>query len=367
MIRAALVALALLAGCAPALASSGVISGAIRWDAWYEDTPGDVCAQAQQVLSPAAWQIRAPWFASIASVYRLTTVGAQANMDAEIGYAHAAGLKFWAFNEYPTTSPSSTLCLRQGWTLYQASSLKAQMNWAWISQLSDLGTTGSYATQVANYVTNFSDAHYQPVLSGRPLWFIFWSSANFVGSWGGSYSNLAAMITALRAAASTAGIGNPYVVVMDTAANAPAEMTGIGADAISYYNASNYGTYSALVTRNENNWTSFAATGDSMIPTAVVGWDRRPFYQQPQSWYNSGSSPYVGMNEYTADGTVSQVAGHIQDGVTWVQGHATADPADVLLIYAWDECAEGGGNMLIPTVGDPPPSALLSAVSAFLP
>lgn len=359
-------ALILLLAHTPALAASGVISGAIRWDAWYENTPGDTCAQAQQVLSPAAWQNRAPWFAQVSSPYVLTAIGTQADMDAEIGYAQAAGLKFWAFNEYAVGSPS--ICIKQSWNLYQASSLKSQIKWTWVSDIGNLGSTGNYSTQVAGYITNMQDPQWQTVLSGRPLWFLFWNASNFSSHWGSSLSNLGAMITAVRAAATAASIGNPYIVIMNgNLTQAVQELKGVGADAIGYYNSSNYGTYSSLVSRNEAQWASFSNTGQSMIPTAVVGWDRRPFYQQPQSWYNQGSAPYVGMAEYTADGTVTAVADHIQDGVTWVQGHSSADPSAVLLVYAWSECAEGGANNLIPTLGDPPPSALLTALSAFLP
>ena len=349
-------------------AASGVISGAIRWDAWYENTVGDVCAQAQTVLNPLAWQARAPWFAQAAGDYGLTIVGSQANMDSEIGYAHGAGLKFWAFVEYPVGDPS--VCLRQAWTLYQASSAKANINWTWISDLSDLGSTGNYSSQVAKYVSNFQDPQWQTVSSGRPLWFILWDG-NFASHWGSSYANVAAMITALRAAALAASLGNPYIVVLNTNTNitqAVQEASGIGADAAGSYGASYWGAYvGGLVTRAENSWTTLANTGFPVVPTAVVGWSPAPFFQQPQSWYDLGNSPFVGMNEVTIDGSVTQVANHIQDGVTWVQGHASADPSAVLLIYAWDECAEGGGNMLIPTVGNPPPSSLLSALSGFLP
>ncbi len=343
--------------------SSGVISGAIRWDAWYEATPNDVPDQAQQCLSLNEYQSRAPWFAQKGQNV-LRAVGTQANMDAEISYAVGAGLKFWAFDESGVGNP-----LRSGWTLYQASSLKSQIKWCWISQPGNMGSTGNYAGQVANYITNFRDSQYQTVLGGRPLWFVLWNASTFSSAWGSSYANLAAMISAVRTAASAAGVGNPYIVVMDSVTASPVEAVGIGADAINYYNASNYGNYASLVSRNEAAWTSYAAAAGALdfIPTAVCGWDRRPFYARPQSWYNPGASPYVNMFLYTSDGTVSQVAQHIQDCVTWVRGHSTADPAAAMLIYAWNEHVECGGNCLNPTVGNPPPSTLLSALSAFLP
>jgi hypothetical protein len=251
--------------------SSGVISGAIRWDGWYEATQNDMPDQAQQCLSLVEYQSRAPWFAQVAGSNVLRIVGSQANMDAEIGYAAGAGLKFWAFNEYGVGNP-----LRNGWNLYQSSSFKSQMKWCWISQLNYLGSTSNFSTQVANYISNFKDPQYQKVMGNRPLWFLFWSAANFNGSWGGSYTNLAAMITALRAAATATSIGNPYIVVMDSSTNAPLEAAGIGADAVGYYNASNYGAYSNLVSNNEANWTTFSKAAGNLgfIPTAVCGWDR---------------------------------------------------------------------------------------------
>ena len=336
---------------------TSVIPGAIRWDAWYFNSPGTVSQQAQAVLSPAQYQARAPWFSSV-SHSGISSVGTQANMDSEIGYAAAAGLKFWAFNEYTASHDPD---LRLAWSLYQSSALKSKINWAWISDIGNLGSTGNFASQVTAYVKNFQDAQYQTVLGGRPLWFLNWNASNFAADWGSSYSNLAAMITALRAATVAAGLQTPYIVVMDSATNVVAEMTGIGADAISYYNASNYGTYAQLVAANEAIWKTYAAKGESFIPTAVVGWDRRPFITTPEPWYNTGTET---ITQFTADGTVQQVAQHIQDGAVYVGGNPSIAQSGVLLIYAWDECAEGGANMLIPTLGNPPPSSLLAAVGS---
>ena len=339
---------------------SALTIGAIRWDAWYSSTQGSVSQQAQAVLSPSQYQARAPWFSNVLSTSSIVSVGNQSNMDSEIGYATAAGLKFRAFNEYTASHDPD---LRLAWSLYQSSVFKSKINWTWISDIGNLGSTGNFSSQVTAYVKNFQDPQYQTVLGGRPLWFLIWNASNFSSLWGSSYSNLAAMITSLRAATVAAGLQTPYIVVMDSIAGVATEMSSIGADAISYYNNSNVGNYAALVASNEAKWSTYAATGEPFIPTAIVGWDYRPFITTPEPWYNTGTGS---INTYTADGAVTQVAQHIRDGAAYVKANPAIVPSSVLLIYAWDECAEGGANMLIPTLGDPPPSSLLAAVASVL-
>ena len=342
------------------------VVGAIRWDAWYSNSPGTISAQAQTVLGITTWRARLPWFFEIENNTTAITIGSQDDIDMEIQWANTAGLNFWAFNEYVIGNNSD---LRIAWNLYQASSFKSQMNWCWISDLGNLGSTGNYSSQVSSYVTNFSDPQYQTVLSGRPLWYIIWNIGNYASHWGSSYTNIASMITSLRSACSSANIGNPYIVIFDFASlthpidNFGFEVNGIGADAIGFYNASSYGRYSQLVTATENNWTTYAGQGLKFTPTACVGWDRRPFIQTRVPFYNPG---FETINQYAGEGTIPQIISHIGDGLTYIAKNPLIVDSDTLLIYAWNEFAEGSVNMLCPNWQNPPPSQLLAALGVLL-
>lgn len=347
----------------PAKALTGCIPGAIRFDSWY--TTGDIVSDgAQNFLSPQAYQYRAPWFCQAKNVSQLTCTGSQALMDIEIQCAANANLKFWAFDYAAPGNP-----LNIAWGFYQTSSFRALMNFCWITNLSSMGSTGNFTTQVNGFAANYQLGSYQTVLSGRPLHFILWSTAIFAQNWSSNYTNVAAMITALRAAAATAGVGNPFIVVLSNPfTNTPATIaSAIGADATSFYNTSNVGTYSALVNRCESEWTSQAAfaSGASLgfVPTAVTGWDIRDIIQSPAVWYpepytyQAAPSPLVGMLGYAQPGTISQVATHVGDCVTFTKANAAVCASTAMLICAWDECAEEGGATtgggLIPTIGDP--------------
>lgn len=363
-----------------AKALTGCIPGAIRFDPWYT-TGDDVSNGAQNFLSPQVWQYRAPWFCQSLNISQLTCNGSQALMDIEIQCAANANLKFWAYDRAAAGNP-----LNIAWAFHQSSSLKNLVKWCSITNLGSMGSTGNFATQVASYVADYQASNYQNVLTNRPIHFIFWSTSNFASHWGSSYANVAAMITALRSACTTAGVGNPYVVVMDSPfSNAPAlDATGIGADATSFYNTSNIGTYASLVSRCESQWTSQAAFATSaslgFVPTAVTGWDIRPIIQSPADWYTppytyqNAPSPLVGMLGVATPGTTSQIATHVSDGVTFTKANAAVCASTAMLICAWDECAEEGGATtgggLIPTIGDPVQAGnttnMLTALAAVL-
>lgn len=377
-----MVAAAALPSSAEALA--GVIPGAIRFDAWGASqgpySSLSTVQAFQNYLSPKRWQFRAPWYCKPPSDNQMACDEAQANMDTEIQCAANAGIKFWASNQFTGNSAFGV-----SYNLYLTSSFNSLVKWCWITDLGTLGSTGNFATQVAGYVANYQQPQWMTVLSGRPLHFIFWNASNFIGHWGSSYANVAAMITALRSASVSAGAGNPYIVVMDfTPAAASTEATGIGADAIGLYNWSAYGAYTGLASAMAAQWPSYstAANGAGLgfIPTAVTGWDRSPQFQSPaafagNSWgLNGAPTPYSGILNVANPGTNSQIATHIGAAGAFVQANPTTCLSTAMLICAWNECSEEGAGAtnggLIPSIGDPPQvgntSNLLTAVGAVL-
>jgi hypothetical protein len=211
-----------------------VLTGAIRWDAWY--TEGQPGITYQPNLYPSQYQYRAPWFFNTYPNLIDGSGNRQLVIDLEIQYAANAGLDYWAYDMYDMSNASAPQM--NAWKFHQQSSFKNNMNWCALAVSDSLfGSTGNFSTQVAQYVTWFQQSNYQKVLTNRPLLYLF--SLNSFNSFGGATlgpANFATMITALRAATVTAGLGTPYIVWMDfSPATAKSFMTQIGADAISSY------------------------------------------------------------------------------------------------------------------------------------
>lgn len=327
--------------------ASGVIVGAIRFDAWYLNTSSSAISIAQ--LGPAQFQYRTPWFFNTYPGANLVDGSGdrQLVIDLEIGYAVAAGLNYWAFNQHASNSS-----LMVAWNFYQQSASKSQINWCWIAD-----TATFEATSTSQYVTWFQQSNYQTVLTGRPLLFLL------IGA-GDNLTTLATAVSALRTAVTGAGLPTPYVVAMrGDAATGFSTMQTIGGDAISSYNApvpaGTPSSYSALDASAQAFWAAMVATTAPTIPIAQMGWDVQPIYYPslPPAWVTPG--------------TVAQRAANIQEMVSFIKANPSGCPSTVGLIYSWTECSEGGGA-LIPTFGDPPSGAppalngILSAVKTVL-
>lgn len=364
----AALAISVLCGTGIAQAASGIIAGAIRWDGWYSITPLSGSINAQNALGPQQYQSRAPSHCTAPSIYAISCVGTQAVMDAEITIAANNGIVFWAFDQYAPASDFSV-----AWTLYQSSSLKASINWTWIQQMDLMGSTGAYATQMDALVVQMQQSNYQKVTvstANRPVWFILWNTTYFASKFASSYPNVAAAITYLRAAAITAGLGTPYIVVLTgTAATAATIATNIGADAISTYNTPVSsvvnGTFASLDTQTRADWVTMGATGTPIVANAMTGWDRSPRVARPVPWeISTGQKPYFGFNNVYAQSTNAELVTHLAAAVTYINANPLIVPSKLLLIYAWDENDEGGGS-LIPTRGDPT-GARLAAIKATI-
>lgn len=349
-------------------AAPNVIVGAIRWDAWYSTTSANPVG-AQNALGPQIYQYRAPWFSKVLNNFQIQSNGSQANMDVEIQCAANAGLKYWAFDQF---SPSSAF--NNAWALYQSSTFNSLINWCWISGGDLLGSTGNYASQVAQLVAWFQQSNYQKVLTNRPVLYFNFSTAP--SQFGGVLANFQAMLSALQSACATAGLGNPYIVVNGAVPGNHNFAVQISADAISAYAAvvvtatGQPGTYSQMATGAKGFWTQCASTGSNVVPNCVTGWDVRPRAQNPVPFQEPGATPpYSGLLNYFTAGTPSQIASHIQDAVNYVLANPSTSPSTLILVYSWTECDEGGG-CLIPTLGDPPQAGnttnLLSAVKGVL-
>jgi hypothetical protein len=86
-------------------------------------------------------------------------------MDAEIAYATAAGLDYWAFVTYPEAEPMTNAL-----DLYLASAHHEEIGFALVLQGGWLAyDEADWASQVARYASYFTDPAYVTVEDGRPL------------------------------------------------------------------------------------------------------------------------------------------------------------------------------------------------------
>ena len=97
----------------------------------------------------------------------------------------------------------------------------------------------------------------------------------------------------------------------------------------------------------------------------MTGWDQRPLIETPQPFYPLPAG--LTAAEYYTPGTPADIANHVAAMTAEIMAFAPACPANVGLVYAWNELAEGG--WLMPTYTEAGPdrtrvSALGNALQA---
>ena len=337
------------------------VAGAIRWDAWYDSQHREAVEAA---LGPAQWHFRAPWFSKeIASDALSINGNYQSVIDYELALAADAGLRYWAYVWYGESHH-----MQNAWLLHQASSLKNRMSWCLLWQFSDLGNPSTFRHRIPDYLSYFEQGNYQVVLGERPLVFLDIDGlTTLTANWSAAWVNVFDALQDLRAACRQANIGNPYLVIMyGDPRTAASIMANVQADAISNYVGriphGRAAGYAELDKSVRNYWAEQAATGSAVVPIAMMGWDRRPRAQHPPPWESSTSSQPI---SYVSQGTETERAAHLHSAVDFMAKNRSVCPSRALLIYSWNECDEGGG-VLCPTLGDPPPGRMLSAIRPVL-
>jgi hypothetical protein len=253
-----------------------------------------------------------------------------------------------------------------GLHLYLKSKHKSRIRFCLNLQGRWISSPVNWEAQVTWYVGYFKERSYQTVLGNRPLVYLF-NAPDMIGT--GKYTDCSAVRAAfdrLRAAASQAGVGNPYIVIQGWEARGDQRfMKSVGADALGAYampRGSNSGmAFTALAGEAHAFWEAGKATGANVVPIVTAGWDNRPRIENPPPWT-------VGSKEYSVTPTPAELANHLADALDWTRAHrATATPADTVLVYAWNEHDEGG--WICPTLkpdGKTPDTSRLDAIEAVL-
>ena len=338
------------------------IVGAIRWDGWYGE--GGVVDEVELSLGQPKYHFRLPWFSRVVSEGKVSINGdSQAIMEQEIAYAAQAGLNYWAFVDYLDESPGLSIALNR----YLGAKEKKGIRYCLVEEGARLDKAGVKAWR--SIVQHFRNPHYQTVLDGRPLLCLFAKTTKLSKA---EWDDLKRQTIA-------AGMKAPYLVLMGWEAEKDRE--ALGFDAISEYACSGKGyttdpeSYERLTSHsvNERLWGKWQHQRTPCITFATAGWDTRPRQERPPSWCPwvkatpdptppAQQKPLLDATTATPD----QIAAHVRAAITWTQGNRDLNPANVILLYAWNEHDEGG--WLQPTLSPDgqPDASRIQALSKVL-
>jgi hypothetical protein len=341
--------ISLLSISAGATNSRHTIVGAVRWDGWVGnlDPENPVGTDLEAVLGPNQYHYRLPFYGEEVEEQEYDSVLARAMTDPdcpfeeqgvmaqEIAFAKNAGINYWAFDWYRDSSPAS--CARKQYL----DASQADVKWVVILFTDGNEETGGGLPDPGWLATQFDTDEYQKVLNGQPLVYVFGMPSDAYDDPPPETPNWtlqASYLNELR------GVSNPdpYVVLLYGDVGTVSDYaTVIGASAVSLYASNGHDgeTYANLAGEEQSGWSTMDDYVDHVVPWVTSGWNNLPFHgiTPPISWYNGGSDP--GPDAWAQEGSAAEVAHELQDALDW---NPTANEANTVLIYAWNEFAEGG-------------------------
>jgi len=374
-----LVSTLLLASASLALSRPTV--GVIRWDAWNQPNGhyDAVSYCAQIALAPDRYHYRAPFYTTTTPNNVSFDADTQDIMDAEILYAAHAGIDYWIVDTYcqygPNCTTDSAYCAQYaqpgstsdgycpeqpnyGLERYLASPYVDRLNFT----LMLLGAPACDPAMQKQYIAHLSSRHYQTVLGGRPLVYMFQFADGEAMACGGGWNGSRAVFDAFRQQVMSTGLPNPYLVLMDfDVPTVVSHARTLGFDAVSTYalpGGSNDGVpMSEQTAAAQRWWTEAATTGIPFVPLAPTGWDPRPRADHPCPCVDEGPQHYE-------QATGEEVAQLVVAALNFTCTHSDATEAETVVVYAWNESSENGAA-LIPSLGNG--TMYVDALSAVLP
>jgi hypothetical protein len=303
--------------------------GAIRWDGWVGKV-SSISEYSQRMLSPSKFRFRTPFFATIHKPDSITCTATQASMDQEIAYAKNAGIDYWIYNWYPNGSgldiPLDKHLLSTHKNDVKFSYLFYSTNWPLVKN------------EMSKTMDRMKESNYMKI-DGKPLVFFMhntWKVAD---------------IDLLRSEAKKAGMPELYLVFTDwTGGTANKQCADFGGQASSSY--CNWGdggiSYKSFAAATESKWNTYRNPQFAFIPFVTTGWDPRPiieyYHGLPKAdsisvsqWY-----PKPAEDHYVQTATADEVAAHLKAGLDWVKNNPKYSTPNTVIIYAWNECSEGG-------------------------
>jgi hypothetical protein len=320
--------------------------GAIRWDAWY-GKDGPVGVAVEKSLGPSKWHSRLPFCGRVLGQDQVEIeCDSAAVMENEIRYAVQAGIDYWAFLVYDRDNPMS-----KSFNYYLSSPNKHLVKFSLIMQFLRWGDPQSYNQENKRAVDLMKEPSYQKVHANRPLFFVYKVEQDKLHKTWGGVQGFRPVIQHLRREAQAAGLGNPFIVVMEpNPERAKQLMDGLGLDAISTYSVHSGkagASYAELAKFVHNYWDRSRKTGAQVVPIVMAGWDNRPRAANPAPW--QAGREKLGTVYYGSP-QPEEISALVGDAVRWAKLNAGTAAPNPVIIYAWNEHDEGG--WLEPTLSD---------------
>ena len=353
--------------------------GVIRWDG-YNGSPRWTQQQEFGFLKPQRWHELAPWFVrrtgdpdrplSFNPSCEKNVIQEVTNQ--EIRYAADAGIDYWAFCHYAAFKGGGWQ-LRDNLEAYLANSLKARINFCLIALGEHIGkgmggvpnpspadVKADWARYVDEYITLMREPSYQRVLGDRPLFYIMGPDTLSVAlgdppaGKGVTVDHLRDAVALLRRRAVKAGVGNPYLVGMNSGGIwAAVYVDAAGLDAASAYRgafgSTKEGTPYAKLWPNirKEFIESACGMGDNPKRQLVV-----PLMSGASHMPRHEVLPKRFGPQHYKEPLPGEFKDHVLAGMDWVAKHPNNCESGSVLIYAWNEHSEGG--RVCPTMGTAP-------------
>lgn len=338
--------------------------GVIRWDG-YSGSPVWTQQQEFGFLKPAQFHWRLPWFVELTGSpdapfrfnpkFEQTVV--QEITDQEIAYAVGAGIDYWAFCHFGKHKGDGWQ-LRNSLQAYLDSAHKASINFALICLGVHIGagvgdgavtpekTWDDWVAYVAEYSELVREATYQRVLAGRPLFYIMGPKELSINLGDEDYATdkLQEAVAYLRAQFQQAGVGNPYIVGMNSGGIWAAKYVDeAGLDAVSAY----YGGFGGTVegTPFRDLWGHIKA---DFLENPDMGGGARKVVVPLVS--GCDQSPRHADRARYLEPEPGELTDLVTSAFDYVAAHSAKCESNTVLIYAWNEHSEGG--FICPIIGE---------------
>lgn len=362
-----------------AVGDKSPLVGVIRWDG-YNGSPKWTQQQEFGFLKPKRWHELAPWFVrrtgdpnrplSFNPSYDKAII--QKVTDREIRYAAAAGIDYWAFCHYAAFKGGGWQ-LRDNLEAYLASPLKSRINFCPIALGEHIGkgmdgirkaspadVKADWVRYVDEYIGLMGEPSHQRVLGDRPLLYLMGpdtlsaSLGDPPAGKGVTVNHLREAVALLRARAVKAGVGNPYIVGMNSGGIwAAVYIDKAGLDAVSAYRGAFGSTvqgtpYAELWPNIRKGFLeSTCGIGDNPKRQLVV-----PLMSGASHLPRHEARPKRFGSQYYREPLPGEFKAHVLAGMDWVANHPENCAANSVLIYAWNEHSEGG--RICPIMGSAP-------------
>jgi hypothetical protein len=330
-------------------AKDGILAGALRWDAWFEDSPW------AKELSGRQWTYRLPFFSNVGDDGKVTVNGLGNDiMDREDLYARSAGIDYFIFGLYADREADGSenplmVNFRRSIDLFVTLRDKRGLRFSLYMDLARYARNPRIQSLAVEFVRSES---FLRTGDGRPVVFVFLPKAT---TWVDEVGGLLAARTLRQKLQNDIFIAigkSPYIVAMTFDPTAGAQLVAsVGFEAFTSYGnplgprradrKTGEQPYTRCLASSKYFWTIARQSGRPFLPPVSLGWDYRPVISDP----DRGKDP-----EWCLAPTPEEIKDAIREADKAVPAARSSDTVRSIVIYAWNEYSEGA--WLTPTLCD---------------